>query len=148
VAQGWLREIDEDGDVSAREWAGANRELLGVHVVFLSEQDLPDAETAARVLLGHVPMVALTRGWRGLTLLTRDGEQTIPSLPRTEEDPTGAGDVFAAAFLVRYHEMHDPVEAASFACCVASFAVEAIGSSGLPDRDQVERRRQEKGEPP
>ena len=32
--------IGEDGDVFAREWTAAGRELLGVHVVFLSEQDL------------------------------------------------------------------------------------------------------------
>jgi len=140
VAQGWLREIDEDGDVSAREWGGAGRELLGVHVVFLSEQDMPDAERGARALLGHVPMVALTRGWRGLTLLTRQGAYEIPSLPRTESDPTGAGDVFAAAFLLRYHESRDPPNAAAFAACAASCAVEGVGASSLGDREEVVRR--------
>lgn len=137
VAQGWLREIGEDGDVSAREWTGAGRDLLGVHVVFLSEQDLPEAERAARELLGQVPMVALTRGWLGLTLLTREGEHEVPSLPRTESDPTGAGDVFAAAFLVGYHESGDPPGAAAFAACAASCAVEGVGASSLGDREEV-----------
>ncbi len=140
VAQGWLREIGHDGDVSAREWEGAGRELLGVHVAFLSEQDLPDGEAGARALLGHVPMVALTRGWRGLTLLTRQGEHEIPSLPRAERDPTGAGDVFAAAFLVSYHESGDPQAAAAFAACAASCAVEGVGTSSLGDREEVLRR--------
>jgi 1D-myo-inositol 3-kinase len=140
IAQGWLREIGEDGEVTAREWAGAGAELLGVHVVFLSEQDLPDAESGARGLLGHVPMVALTRGWKGLTLLTRQGEHEVPSLPRPEKDPTGAGDVFAAAFLVRYHESGDPPAAATFAACAASCAVEGVGASSLGDREEVERR--------
>ncbi len=140
VVQGWLREIGEDGDVSAREWKGAGRELLGVHVAFLSEQDLPEAESGARELLGHVPMVALTRGWRGLTLLTRQGEHEIPSLPRTESDPTGAGDVFAAAFLVRYHETANPPDAAAFAACAASCAVEGVGASSLGSREEVARR--------
>ena len=140
VAQGWLREIDEDGDVSAREWVGAGRELLGVHVVFLSEQDLPEAEKGARAFLRHVPMVALTRGWRGLTLLTHQGEHEIPSLPRTESDPTGAGDVFAAAFLVGYHETANPQDAAAFAACAASCAVEGVGASSLGSREEVLRR--------
>ena len=140
VAQGWLRDIGEDGDVSAREWTGAARELLGIHVVFLSEQDLPEAEQGARALLEHVPMVALTRGWRGLTLLTPQGEHEIPSLPRTESDPTGAGDVFAAAFLVRYHETADPPDAAAFAACAASCAVEGVGASSLGNREEVLRR--------
>jgi sugar/nucleoside kinase (ribokinase family) len=85
-------------------------------------------------------MVALTRGWRGLTLLTRQAVFEVPSLPRAESDPTGAGDVFAAAFLVRYHECGDPPEAASFAACAASCAVEGVGTSALGDRDEVVRR--------
>jgi sugar/nucleoside kinase (ribokinase family) len=140
VAQGWLREIDVEGDVAPRSWTGAARDLLGVHVVFLSAQDLPDGETEARNLLRHVPLVALTRGWRGLTLLARDGEHEVPSLPREEVDPTGAGDVFAAAFLVRYHEAGDPLEAAAFGACAASCAVEGVGASSLGDRGEVLRR--------
>jgi 1D-myo-inositol 3-kinase len=85
-------------------------------------------------------MAALTRGWRGLTLLTREGEYEVPSLPRPEADPTGAGDVFAAAFLVRYHDSGDPLGAAAFACCAASCAVEGVGTSTLGDRAEVERR--------
>mgnify|MGYP001816691953 CR=1 FL=1 len=103
----------------------------------MSEQDLPDAETWARERLAQVPMVALTRGWQGLTLLTRDGEHDIPSLPREEVDPTGAGDVFSAAFLVRYHESGDPLEAAAFGACAASCAVEGVGTSTLGDREEV-----------
>jgi 1D-myo-inositol 3-kinase len=140
AAQGWVRDIDEDGTVSPRPWSEAGRDLAGVHVVFLSERDLPDAAAAARRLLRHVPMAALTRGWRGVSLFTREGEYEIPSLPRPETDPTGAGDVFAAAFLVRYHDSGDPLAAAAFACCAASCAVEGVGMSALGDRAEVERR--------
>ena len=128
------------GVVSAREWARPERDLLGVHVLFLSEHDLPEAEARARALLALVPMIALTRGWRGLTLLTRQGTYEVPSLPRPEVDPTGAGDVFAAAFLVRYQESGDPLEAAAFGACAASCAVEGVGASTLGDRDEVRRR--------
>jgi sugar/nucleoside kinase (ribokinase family) len=143
VAQGWLRQIGPGGEVSPREWSDASRDLLGVHVVFLSEQDLPNADAWAREKLAQVPMVALTRGWQGLTLLTRDGAYDVPSLPREEVDPTGAGDVFSAACLVRYHESGDPLEAAAFAACAASCAVEGVGTSTLGDREEVlERMRQ------
>ena len=56
---------------------------------------------------------------------------------RREVDPTGAGDVFAAAYLIRYHETGDPYEAAQFANLVASFSVEAPGTEGIPTRDEV-----------
>ncbi len=140
IAQGYVRDVDPEGLVSARAWSRPGRDLLGVHVLFLSEHDLPDAGARARELLAHVPMVALTRGWRGLTLLTREGAHDVPSLPRPEVDPTGAGDVFAAAFLVRYQESGDPLEAAAFGACAASCAVEGVGASSLGDRDEVLRR--------
>lgn len=140
IAQGYVRAIDAEGRVSAKRWERPERDLLGVHVLFLSQHDLPDADRRAREFLSLVPIVALTRGWRGLTLLTRDGVHDVPSLPRPEKDPTGAGDVFAAAFLVRYQETDDPLEAAAFAACAASCAVEGVGASSLGDRAEVERR--------
>jgi sugar/nucleoside kinase (ribokinase family) len=138
TAQGWLRAIDEEGAVSPREWTAAARDLAAVHALFLSENDAPGADELARGLLASVPMVALTRGFRGLTLFSRDAIHDIAALPREELDPTGAGDVFGAAFLVRYHETHDPLAAAAFASCAASCAVEAVGTSSLGDRARVE----------
>ncbi|MGE5124673.1 MAG: PfkB family carbohydrate kinase [Betaproteobacteria bacterium] len=140
IAQGYVRGIGRDGAVTPCEWQRPGRDLLGVHVLFLSEHDLPDAESRSRELLSSVPIVALTRGWRGLELLTRDGVHQVPSLPRAEVDPTGAGDVFAAAFLVRYHETGDPLEAAAFGACAASCVVEGVGATTLGDRDEVLRR--------
>jgi sugar/nucleoside kinase (ribokinase family) len=140
IAQGWLREFDEDGRVSARAGYDLGPQLAGVHVLFVSENDLPDASASAREWLRYVPLVALTRGWRGLTLVTREGCHEVPTLPRPEVDPTGAGDVFAAAFLVRYQETGDPLEAAAFGACAASCAVEGVGTTSLGDRAEVQRR--------
>lgn len=144
IAQGYVRSIDRDGVVSVRDWAAPARDLLGVHVLFLSEHDLPSADARARDLLGCVPIVALTRGWKGLTLLSRDAVHEVPTLPRPEVDPTGAGDVFAAAFLVRYQETGDPLEAAAFGACAASCAVEGIGATTLGDRAEITRRMEER----
>lgn len=40
LAQGWLRQVDVDGNVSPREWASPAADLAGVHALFLSEHDL------------------------------------------------------------------------------------------------------------
>jgi len=139
TAQGWLREFAPDGTAAACSWRDPAGDLAGVHAVFLSEHDLSPGDAPSE-LLRYVPMVLLTRGWTGLTLLTRDASYAVPSLPREEVDPTGAGDVFAAAFLVRYFETGDPLEAAAFGACAASCAVEGVGASALGDRAEVERR--------
>lgn len=139
-AQGWLRSFEPDGDVLPREWTSAPADLAGTHVLFLSEKDMPQAASRARGFLETVPIVALTRGWQGLTLHTRDGNYEVPTLPREEVDPTGAGDVFAAAFLLRYHETQDALEAAAFGACAASCAVEEVGAAGLGNRAEVVRR--------
>jgi sugar/nucleoside kinase (ribokinase family) len=139
-AQGWLRAFDPDGTVYPLEWKDPAADLAGVHVLFLSEHDLPDARERCRELLAIVPVIALTRGWRGLYLMTRDGEQEIAGLPRPEFDPTGAGDVFAATFLMRYHESGDLADAAAFAACGASCVVEGIAATTLGDRPEIELR--------
>jgi sugar/nucleoside kinase (ribokinase family) len=149
TGQGWLRAIGPDGRrVVPQEWREPEEDLAGVSILFVSLEDVAGDVSRARARLDQVALVAVTLGPRGVELHDRKGTRAIDAHPRPELDPTGAGDVFAAAFLVRYHETRDPVQAASFACCAASFAVEAVGSSGLPDRGQVERRLQEKGERP
>ena len=111
-----------------------------MHALFLSEHDIPGALRRSRDLLSFVPMIAVTSGWRGLSLVTRDGVEQVPGFPRTEVDPTGAGDVFAAAFLMRYQETGNPSEAAVFACCAASCVVEGVATTTLGDRAEIMRR--------
>jgi sugar/nucleoside kinase (ribokinase family) len=122
-AQGWLRAFEDDGTVYPLEWKDPAADLAGVHVLFLSEHDLPDARERCRDLLSCVPVIALTRGWRGLYLMTRDGD-----------------DVFAAAFLMRYQETASLVEAAAFATCAASCVVEGVAATTLGDRPEIETR--------
>jgi sugar/nucleoside kinase (ribokinase family) len=48
--------------------------------------------------------------------------------------------VFAAAFLMRYHEESDPAAAAAWGARAAAWAVAGVGASSLGDRAEVERR--------
>ena len=87
-------------------------------------------------------MAVVTLGAEGAYAVDRrTGEAAeVPAIAVEALDPTGAGDVFAASFLVRYHETGDPREAASFAACAASCAVEGVGTSTLGDRAEIDRR--------
>ena len=139
-AQGWVRAFGPGGEVMPCEWQRPDENLAGVHALFLSEHDIPGALRRSRDLLSFVPMIAVTSGWRGLSLVTRAGIEQVPGFPRTEVDPTGAGDVFAAAFLIRYQETGNPSEAAVFACCAASCVVEGVAATTLGDRAEILRR--------
>ena len=139
-AQGWVRAFGPGGEVMPCEWQRPDENLAGVHALFLSEHDIPGALRRSRDLLSFVPMIAVTSGWRGLSLVTREGTEQVPGFPRTEVDPTGAGDVFAAAFLIRYQETGNPSEAAVFACCAASCVVEGVAATTLGDRAEILRR--------
>ena len=52
-------------------------------------------------------------------------------------DPTGAGDVFATAFLIRYFETKDISQSANFANAAASFCIEKKGIEGMASREEI-----------
>jgi 1D-myo-inositol 3-kinase len=138
--QGLLRDWGSDGQVTRGHWAGDDALLAGCQVVIFSEEDIEGAGDFLDSCLKVVPVTVLTRGAHGATLFLGTQSFEFPAYPAREVDPTGAGDVFASAFLIEYHLARDPLAAAAFACCAASFAVERQGLEGIPDRQSVERR--------
>ena len=83
----------------------------------------------------------MTRAHNGATLFDGPSERTFPAIPAERiADPTGAGDCFAAAFIVRLAESRDVLEATRFALAAGSLAVENSGMTGIPSRRAIERR--------
>lgn len=146
--QGWLRRWDEDGRVWPSAWENAAELLPLLDVLILSHDDLlPFAdnqrETADAMLAEwsrHVPLLVATDGRHGATLFERARPTRFPAYPAREIDPTGAGDVFAAALLVHLYRHNDPHAAMNFANCVASLSVEAPGIKGIPTLEQIQER--------
>ena len=100
--------------------------------MFVSVEDLGD--DAARVLpelRAVVPIVVVTDGARGATIHTPRGAQHIGVHPADEVDPTGAGDVFATAFLIALARGEDVEAAGAFGAAAASIVVEAVGPAAL-----------------
>jgi hypothetical protein len=137
--QGWMRKWDSVGNVSPTRWCDAAPFLARADAVILSREDVGGDDSYLAQLASQTKLLVVTDGWHGATLYT-NGE-TIPVPPRStdEVDPTGAGDVFATAFLIRLDETSDPLKAAHFATVVASMSVEASGIDGIPDRKRVEK---------
>ena len=142
-AQGWLRQWDETGRVTKKKWTHAESLVSRVSVVVFSELDMDDPYAFAEAIAHLTPIVIVTQADRGATLFLGTERIHVPAFEITEIDPTGAGDVFAAAFLVRYDECGDPVEAAKFACCTASFVCENEGTKGIVELKRVLERKRE-----
>ncbi|MBI2320828.1 MAG: hypothetical protein HYU88_01700 [Chloroflexi bacterium] len=132
AAQGYLRQRLADGAVVGRHWWPSRRWLARLAAVVLSAEDVAHApELLAR--LSASPLLIVTRGAAG-------AELTCGGATAREIDPTGAGDVFAAALLIALCEGREPAGAVRFAASAASWAVEAPGVAGIATRRQVEER--------
>lgn len=141
--QGWMREWDESGLVHAVDWADADRVLAKADVVVISEDDVAD-RSVIDDWASKARMLVVTLGDRGCDVY-RQGEAERFHSPAfrsaAEVDPTGAGDVFAAAFFWHLHTSGgDWRTAADWANCVASFVVEKRGVAGVPKLAEVEKR--------
>ncbi|HZI36856.1 MAG TPA: adenosine kinase [Acidimicrobiia bacterium] len=75
--------------------------LLGNESEALELTGESDVEAALRALTKTCPVVALTRGPAGAIAADHNGTVSVPAEPVDElEDTTGAGDLFAAGFLL------------------------------------------------
>ncbi len=142
VPQGWMRIWDETGRVSAKPWTTAEDILPHLDVLVLSLEDIAYDLSRLEQFFKYVPTVVVTEYRDGSTLYQRNAEGVtvetkIPPRKANEVDPTGAGDIFATAFLLRLQETGDPVQSARFANITASFGVEHLGVAGIPSREKV-----------
>src|SRR4051794_16439900 len=139
--QGWMRTWNEPlpSPVLYRPWQPTPRVLERIDALVLSIEDVRGDEALVTGYARHCALVALTRGAQGSTLFLRGVPHHIPAFPAIERDPTGAGDVFAAALLVHLRETSDPLGAARFASYVAALSVEGAGISRIPARSEIEQ---------
>ncbi|HMC70996.1 MAG TPA: PfkB family carbohydrate kinase, partial [Mycobacteriales bacterium] len=104
--QGWMREWDESGLVRAVDWADADRVLRKAHVVVISEDDVAD-RSIIQDWASKARMLVVTLGPRGCDVYRQGAGEPVHSpafKSAVEVDPTGAGDVFAAAFFWHLHK--------------------------------------------
>ena len=137
-AQGWLRDVGPDGAVRTRAWASPKSVLSRLQALFVSGADVRGQEAAMTEWVQRVPVAAVTAGARGALLYVNGDRYEVRPRRARQVDATGAGDVFAATWLVRYRASGDPWEAAEAAACGASLAVEGEGWSTVPDTAALE----------
>lgn len=135
--QGWMRGWAETGKMSYKAWDDATYVLPFASAAVLSIEDVEKKEERILELLPDLRILAVTDGARGARVYW-NGELKqffAPNLP--EVDPTGAGDIFAAAFFIRLFYSRDPWDAAKLAIKVASNSITRQGLSGAPTAEEV-----------
>lgn len=138
AAQGWTRALASEGVVTAAAWTPEEFLLGRLQAIFVSTEDVAGQEEAAFEWFQRVPIGVLTAGASGALLFVNGERYEVAPRPAREVDATGAGDVFAATFMIHYQRGGDPWEAAAAASCAASLSVEAAGVAGVPDRATLE----------
>lgn len=137
--QGWLRRWDRDGRVHFRRWFDADV-LKDIDIVVFSEEDIVEAPELEQELVAVVPHVFVTRAERGGTYY-RSGEAISYDTPQVKVlQPTGAGDVFAAALLAGWSLLDgDMLAATRIAARMGATSVTRIGLEGAPTPDEARR---------
>lgn len=136
--QGWMRAWDDRGLVHPLVWHPPDALLQRADAVILSEEDVGGDLGRLQAYANKTRLLVVTTGWKGSTVY-HQGQVRSFSAPRVREtDPTGAGDIFAAAFLTALHSTRDPWLSAQFANCVAAHSVERSGLNSIPSEREVE----------
>jgi 1D-myo-inositol 3-kinase len=98
-------------------------------------------EEAARAIYAMGCKIAIvTVGKSGSYLCDSSGPIHINAFNTRTLDPTGAGDIYSAAFLVSLLCSNNVRESATFASCAASFVVEDYAYGLIPSKKMVTER--------
>jgi len=136
--QGWLRAWDERGQVRFSEWPEASFVLQNANAAVLSVEDVRSDEKIIEEMASASQVLVVTEGANGARIYWNGDVRVFRPQRMDEVDPTGAGDIFAAAFFFRLNATRDPWEAARFATRLASASVLRVGLNGIPTAEEVQ----------
>lgn len=139
--QGWLRTANADNVVVPTSDVSFLADLAGVDVLFYSDEDVAHHAGLVKQFRNAAPIVVETRGPNGARVSVGGVTAWIPGYKVQEVDPTGAGDTFAAAFLLYYSRKRDPFDAARFATKLSAVEVSRRGPltpAALREADNVQ----------
>ena len=138
-AQGYLRQLDHD-KVILKPWHGFQDFLKYIQMVFIDEMEakvIMDRKKHKLNIIGKQlalfgpEEVIITRGDRGAMIYSSLNKHTykIPAFPPKQiMDPTGLGDTYMAAYVIKRMEKSDPESCGLFASMVSTMKLEKIGA--------------------
>jgi sugar/nucleoside kinase (ribokinase family) len=134
--QGWMRRWDSNGKVFnqiLKDWSVFQK----ADIIILSEEDLNFQLYLIPKLASLIKILVITKGEKGADVYFENKKHTFPIFPSNMVDPTGAGDIFATAFLIRYFETNDIPLSTNYANAAASFCIEKKGTEGIVSHKDI-----------
>ena len=102
--------------------------LFSNRAELLSMYQTADFDAALAMAAADVPIVACTDGAEGAHILSGGQHWHVPAIPTKILDATGAGDLFAGAFLWGMTNGHDLQTAGKMGCIAASEVISHFGA--------------------
>lgn len=143
--QGLMRNVGDDGRVKLT----FNQKELEpvfelVDIVKIGKDEVQASNMKIKDLIEwlksiEVSVGIVTRGKEKVIIISENTIIEMPTINVEVEDPTGAGDVFGAAFLSEYLRGYDAAEAAKIANIAAGLKIRYKGPNGFPTRQEVLR---------
>jgi len=136
--QGWLRTWDQDGWVSPAPFPELRAPIPENALGMLSIEDLGDDRSGLERLQRQFHTLVLTLGTQGAEIFAPGRTQLVPAPPAAAIDPTGAGDIFAAALLTMWRIRGMPLEdSVGLANAMAAASISQPGIAGIPEKQEI-----------
>lgn len=137
--QGWMRRREPDNRVTADDWLAAEEVLSQAVLTVMSREDIRHDPNLEFVFARFAPVLVVTDGMHGGVVYRQGQPQRFAAIEVEQLDPTGAGDVFATALHIAWHQLGDLDRAVRVAARLAGQSVCRVGFSSSPTPDEVAR---------
>lgn len=129
-----IRYMYDPGQQCARSTADELRAgIVGATMLIVNDYEIElirqKTGLGEREILERSEALIVTRGERGSTIYTHEGEASVPAIaPAHEADPTGVGDAFRAGFLKGLALGADHRTCGQLGSVAATYALEHVGA--------------------
>jgi len=143
--QGLMRNISKNGEVKVVfDKNKLERIFKLVDIVKIGKDEVKAFKMQEKEILNTLDRVGvkiaiITRGKDPIMILHSGRFFEVQTLDTEVKDPTGAGDVFGAAFLSEYMTGSGVEKAAKFAAAAASLKIRYKGPNGFPSKKDIIR---------
>ena len=137
--QGWLRNWNDDGLVYPVKLPDPGTRFENNTAAFVSDEDLAYDPSQIKRLRNYFPVLGHAKGDAGADIFVQSNFISIPASSVEEIDPTGAGDIFAAAFMIYYYlRKRELFTSTCLSTAMATLSVTRPGIEGIPTRTEIQ----------